>query len=100
MYKKIGIATLFTLVLAFSSTANATDYPERESLAKLLHELEAINGIVNEAQSRANPDARIHFQYKALRKDLEKIRLGVKEYLDTPTIEPRKYAPLSGDYRR
>lgn len=92
----------FFIVLAVASSANAqaTNYAERESLARLIHELDALYALVDEAQSNANPDSRIRFQYKSLRKDLAKIRLGIKEHLDSPTVEPREYAPLAGDYRR
>lgn len=86
--------------LSTSICANATNYAERESLARLVHELDALHALADEAQSHANPDSRIRFQYNILKKDLMKIRLGIKEHLDEPAIEPREYAPLSGDYRR
>lgn len=91
---------LFILTLALAGTASAENYAERESLSKLVHELDALKALVDEAQSRANPDARIRFQYNQLRKDLVMMRLGIKEHLDGPIIEPRDYEPLSGDYRR
>lgn len=91
-----------TSLIAFASmnVANATNFAERESLARIVHELDAINALVEEAQNQANPDARIRFQYITLKKDLSKMRLGIQEHLESPTIEPRDYAPLSGDYRR
>lgn len=91
---------IFIFTVALAASANATNYSERESLAKLVHELDGLSALVDEAQGRANPDSRIRFQYNQLRKDLVMMRLGIQEHLDTPTIEPRSYAPLSGDYRR
>jgi RAQPRD family integrative conjugative element protein len=91
---------LLVATIAFSSAANASNFAERESLAKLVHELDGLSALVDEAQGRANPDNRIRFQYNQLRKDLMMMRLGIQEHLDGPTIEPRNYAPLSGDYRR
>lgn len=91
---------LLIATFVVSTTASASNYAERESLAKLVHELDGLSALVDEAQGRANPDSRIRFQYNQLRKDLLMMRLGIQEHLDVPTIEPRSYAPLSGDYRR
>jgi len=73
---------------------------ERESLARIAHELEAIQPLITEAASQANPDARIQFQYDWLRQDLNRIRRGIETHLDAPRAEPRIFPPLRGDYRR
>ena len=36
---------------------------ERAALARIDHELQAIEPLITEASSQANPDARIRFQY-------------------------------------
>jgi len=73
---------------------------EREVLARISHELEATEPLIAEAESQANPDARIRFQYDWLRQDIERIRLGIQEHIDAPRAEPRSFPPLHGDYRR
>ncbi len=73
---------------------------EREVLARIIHELQAIQPLITEASSQANPDARIRFQYDWLQQDLDRIRLGIQEHIDTPRSEPRTFPPLRGDYRR
>jgi len=73
---------------------------ERAALARIVHELNAIEPLIAEAASQANPDARIRFQYGWLRQDLNRIRLGIQEHIDTPRSEPRTFPPLRGDYRR
>ena len=73
---------------------------ERAALARIIHELKAIDPLITEAASQANPDARVRFQYKWLRQDLERIRLGIQEHIDAPRSEPRTFPPLRGDYRR
>ena len=73
---------------------------ERAALARIVHELQAIESLITEAASQANPDARIRFQYDWLRQDLDRIRIGIQEHIDTPRSEPRTFLPLRGDYRR
>ncbi len=73
---------------------------ERAALARIIHELQAIDPLITEAASQANPDARVRFQYEWLRQDLDRIRLGIQEHIDTPRSEPRTFPPLRGDYRR
>ncbi len=73
---------------------------ERAALARIVHELQAIEPLITEAASQANPDARVRFQYDWLRQDLDRIRLGIQSHIDAPRSEPRTFAPLRGDYRR
>ena len=73
---------------------------ERATLARIQHELQTIEPLLNEAASQANPDARIRFQYDWLRQDLNRIRRGIETHLDAPRGEPRTFPPLRGDYRR
>ena len=80
--------------------AIADDDGERAALAKITHELQAIEPLIAEATAQANPDARVRFQYDWLRQDLERIRLGIQEHIDAPRSEPRSFPPLRGDYRR
>ena len=89
------IAAALTLNPAFAD-ADA----EREALARVVHELEALEPLIRTAQSQANPDARIRFRYDWLRQDLARVQLGVQEHIDAPRAEPRSFAPLRGDYRR
>ena len=73
---------------------------EREALARLGHELQALEPLIREAQSQADPDARIRFRYDWLRQDLDRVRLGLQEHIAAPRSEPRTFPPLRGDYRR
>ena len=73
---------------------------ERAALARIIHELQAIDPLITEAVSQSNPDARVRFQYEWLRQDLDRIRLGIQEHIDAPRSEPRTFPPLRGDYRR
>ena len=73
---------------------------ERAALAQIINEFQAIESLITKAESQANPDARIRFQYDWLRQDLDRIRLGIQTHIDTPRSEPRTFPPLRGDYRR
>ena len=73
---------------------------ERETLARLVHELESLEPLIVEASRAADPDARVRFQYDWLRQDLATIRRGVEAHLEAPRAEPRPVPPLRGDYRR
>ena len=73
---------------------------ERESLARVIHELQAIEPLLRAAQSQANPDARVRFRYDWLRQDLQRLRLGLQEHINAPRAQPRSFPPLRGDYRR
>jgi len=94
------------LVLALIGTALPIQFAfadadgERAALARIIHELQAIQPLITVASSQANPDARIRFQYEWLRQDLHRIRIGIQEHIDTPRSEPRTFPPLRGDYRR
>ncbi len=96
-----GIILLHVFVLwLVGPLAHADADAERESLARIIHELEILEPVLVEAKAAADPDARIRFRYDWLRKDLERIRRGIQEHIDGPRAEPRVPIPLRGDYRR
>lgn len=81
-------------------TATADSDGERAALARLIHELETLAPLIQEAAANAEPDTRIRFQYGWLRQDLARVRIGIAEHINAPRAEPRKVPPLKGDYRR
>ncbi|MCU7870797.1 MAG: RAQPRD family integrative conjugative element protein [Candidatus Thiodiazotropha sp. (ex Lucinoma borealis)] len=91
----VQLATTLPVQIAFADADG-----ERTALARIIHELQSIQPLITEASSQANPDARIRFQYDWLRQDLDRIRLGIQEHIDTPRSEPRTFPSLRGDYRR
>jgi len=92
------VIAVSTLILA--SPAQADGDGERAALARLLHEIAVLEPLVREAQSQADPDARIHFRYDWLLADLTRVRSGIQDHIDSPRAEPREVTPLRGDYRR
>ena len=47
---------------------------EREVLARIIHELQAVESLIGKAQVQRQKDFRILFQYRWLREDLELIK--------------------------
>lgn len=91
------------LVAGFSlvcGSALADPDAERETLARLTHEIEALVPLITTAESQASPETRIRFRYDWLRQDLERIRAGIQAHIDAPRSEPRTFPPLRGDYRQ
>lgn len=97
--RHILIAVLLGIVLPLHQAVADAD-GEREALARIIHELEALEPLIRESASQANPDTRIRFSYEWLRQDLTRICLGLQEHIDAPRSEPRTFPPLRGDYRR
>ena len=73
---------------------------EREQLARVIHELQALEPLLRAGESQANPDARVRFRYDWLRQDMQRMRLGIQEHINAPRAEPRSFPPLRGAYRR
>ena len=89
------------LVLALASNhASADAQNEREVLARLVNELEALEPLLDAAEAEANPDARVRFRYDWLRADLRQIESGIQDHIEAPHVEPRTFPPLRGDYRQ
>gem|GEM_PF-231420 len=97
-FGRVAIAGAVSLFCVCPASANAD--AEREALARLTHELEALAPLIATAESQASPDTRIRFRYDWLRQDLERIRTGIQEHIDAPRNEPRTFPPLRGDYRQ
>ena len=98
--QQVKTLALMLMFLVLGSVALADVDAEREALARLTHEIEALEPLIRSAESQANPDARVRFRYDWLRQDLARVRLGIQEHIDAPRAEPRTFPPLRGDYRR
>ena len=88
------------LVLIVYSSAQADVESEREILAHLVHELDVLETLIEQAERAADPDARVRFRYDWLRQDLKRVRQGVDEHINARRTGPRTVKPLRGDYRR
>lgn len=86
--------------LAITPVAFADARAEREALAKIIHELNTLESLIEHAEANAEQDSRIRFGYDWLRQDLKPVRDGIQSHIDSPRAQPRSFPPLGGDYRR
>ena len=99
----IPLAPLLLACLALHAGAAQAGDPagsEAEMLARIAHELQALEPLLEKAEAAAIPEARIRFRYDWLRRDLARVRAGLETHLEAAADEPRTFAPLRGDYRR
>ena len=90
---------LVTVTALFPTLTQADADGEREQLARLVHELEALQPLLKAAQSQADPDARIRFEHTWLAHELDRVKRGVEEHIKAPQTHPRQFPALQGDYR-
>ncbi|HFD11714.1 MAG TPA: conjugal transfer protein [Crenotrichaceae bacterium] len=90
----------FNCLWLLSQTMLADQIAEHQLLAQLVHELDALQPLIDGAQDNSDQDARVHFNYDWLRTDVERIRTGIHNHLTQPRPQPRHIAPLKGDYRQ
>ena len=86
--------------ISISSVMYADVDAEREVLSSILHELQAVEALIDKAQAQSEEDTRIQFQYRWLREDLGLIKSGIESHINAPRAQPRSFPPLRGDYRR
>jgi len=77
----------------------ASSATEAETLARIDHELTALDALVQQARAQVDADHRIQFDYQALEADLEMVQQGIRRHVLAPRTQPRSYPALKGDYR-
>jgi RAQPRD family integrative conjugative element protein len=71
---------------------------ERSNLIALARQLEQLHPLADNAQSAADPQARVKFNYTQLHRDIEQMRGAIARHLDKPSRTPRAVAPATSDY--
>ena len=96
-FKKVIAVSILSVSLI---SLNADSETEREALTRLVQELQLLIPIVDRAERHAGPQRRVQFRYDWLRKDLERVSTGIRDYLEDSRLEPRVVEPLRGEYQR
>lgn len=104
--KKIILICLGFLLLcpAFADSAQ-----ERSYLVQLINQLDAMKATVLAAQQAQLKNQRVQFHYTAWRDssgqlhnglldDIQAIKQGIEAQLNNPSIEPRRFEAIKGDY--
>ena len=73
---------------------------EQDALLTIVRELTELEQLIAAAELSADPDARIQFRYDWLRRDLARVRHGVRQHIDPSLANPRRDAAIRADYRR
>lgn len=100
MKRQFWPSIFLILGLCFTPAAFADGDAERESLAKIIHELNVLESLIKQAEANADQDSRVRFRYDWLRQDLKQIKDSIQSHIDSPRAQPRSFQPLRGDYRR
>lgn len=99
-----------SLMLVLSSvTSHATDEALNQTLVRVIHQINAIMPLLDEAKEEIEPNARITLhieafegadgrQHPGLRSDLLSIRNALIEYINKPVIAPKTIQPLALDF--
>ena len=90
---------LISLLLIAATNVNADIDAEKAKLAMIIHELEAITPLIKDAETLADKNDRIQFQYEWLSRDISNIKSAIEEHIDTPRIQPRNFPPIDNKYR-
>ena len=100
MKRHLWLPSFLIIGLVVTPAAFADADAEREALAKIIHELNALESLIKRAEVNADQDSRIRFRYDWLRQDLKQIEDGIQSHIDSPRAQPRSFPALRGDYRR
>ena len=98
-------STSWLLILAlFLGALPSSVFAETDKavLSRLLTELEAMEMLVDEAEHAPKASGtRLQFNYEYLRSDLEQVKAGIRQYINSPVV-PRKQPihPLNGHYAK
>lgn len=88
-----------SLLLMTASNVNADIDAEKAKLALIVHELETLPSLIDEAEALADKNERIQFQYEWLSRDIEHIKSAIQEHINAPRIQPRSFTPIDSNYR-
>ncbi len=92
----VGVS-LFVLVTV-SSVSFADTTQMHTTLKRIRMLLKQVNPLINLAEQQQGSNARVQFQFRALRQDVSRIQSGIAQAINRVSVQPRVVTPLSGDY--
>lgn len=109
-FSRFLLITILSMSIAQAQTlANVSAEQEHIYLVQLMNQLNALVPVIRSTQKAQPKNQRVSFHYSAwldgkgqkhngLLEDIQAIKKGVAEKLNTVAIEPRFVAPIQGDY--
>jgi RAQPRD family integrative conjugative element protein len=108
-HTKVIAVSVICLSGLFSTQVQADDAQMKDTMVKIINQLEMIKPLIDLAAQQQNQDKRVTFHFEdwvdvngvkhnGLRGDIELIETGVVTGVNRQAIEPRQYAPINGDY--
>lgn len=101
MLKKLLVVLLLTLTssLYADTLLNIPNQDiENIDLVRINNILNAVYPLLNEAQAAQDKNARVIFNYLALRNDLQLIQYGIVQKINKGVLVPRIVTPLQNDF--
>ncbi len=89
---------MLVITLLQSPISFADEELENADLSKIVHVLDSLNPLINQAEQQQDKNLRMQFNYAALRSDIDKVKKGIRRKWQSPAIEPRPVTPMQGDY--
>ena len=104
MIKKSIFYSINALVITLCGLSTAVA-SEQSELAQAVRQLNAAEQALMRAQNQARTEVkhRFYFDYPSARADINKVRSGINNYINSERAQPRnpkKLKNLSGDYER
>lgn len=85
---------LLSVGVCTANTDAATE-EEKRYLIKIAQELQHLNELAEKAANVADPNARVKFDYVALRNDLQEMHRALQTHINNPSRSPRKIEALT-----
>lgn len=89
---------ILLLICLLSISARADTALENETLARIVHVLDSLQPLIQEAQAQQESGERVQFDYVALRQDIQRVKTGIQRKFAENRLEPRIIKPIQGDY--
>ncbi len=107
--KKWATIILAVTGVIFMAPAYSNDAQMKNTLVKIVNQLEAIKPLINQAQEQQseNPRVKVHFDswigpdgthHNGLRQDINAIQAALINAINKQSIEPRIYKPIKDDF--
>ena len=75
------------------------DTGERQVLGQLLHELQLVRHLIDDAYARRDERARVRVDYVRLADEFDRIMVGLRRTLTVAETTPRDRMDITGDYQ-